>query len=306
MRVFTVVGMLAGHPTTRDYPAAHGLSLRADTWGKPSDPPVIFMHGGGQTRHAWGNTAREVAENGFFSISLDLRGHGDSDWHDDGDYSIDAYADDLKEVVSAFDTAPVLVGASLGGLTALIAEGERHPGLARAVVFVDITPRMEKDGVDRIMRFMSASPDGFETVGDAADAVAEFLPHRPRPSDHSGLRKNLRRGPDGRYHWHWDPGFLTSRLDRPRDRTLEVEWQERLDNAARSLALPCMLVRGRMSDIVSEQGAREFCELVPHAEFVDVADAAHMVAGDKNDAFSAAVCSFLDSLTGGDGSRRSA
>ena len=263
------------------------------------------MHGGGQTRHAWGNTACEVAGKGFFAVSLDLRGHGDSDWDQDGDYSIDAYADDFKEVVSAFEQAPVVVGASLGGLTALISEGERAPGLARALVFVDITPRMEKDGVDRIMRFMSASPDGFETVGHAADAVAEFLPHRPRPDDHSGLEKNLRRGDDGRYRWHWDPGFLTSRLERPRDPAMEVEWQDRLDNAARALELPCLLVRGRMSDIVSERGAREFLELVPHAEYVDVVDAAHMVAGDKNDVFSDAVCSFLERLSTDDGRRRS-
>ncbi len=289
--------MTEAGPTTRDYQVGPGLTLRADTWGDPAAVPVLFMHGGGQTRHAWGNTAREVATKGFFGVSLDLRGHGDSDWAEDGDYSIDAHAEDFKQAASCFDEAPVVVGASLGGLTALISEGERYPGLARAVVFVDITPRMEKDGVARIMQFMSASPEGFETVGHAADAVAEFLPHRPRPDDHSGLRKNLRRGEDGRYRWHWDPGFLTSRLDRPRDQKQVVAWQERLDGAARSLELPCLLVRGRMSDIVSDQGVREFLELVPHAEYVDVADAAHMVAGDKNDLFSDAVCSFLDRLS---------
>ncbi|MBW3668780.1 MAG: alpha/beta hydrolase, partial [Actinobacteria bacterium] len=132
--------------------------------------------------------------------------------------------------------------------------------------------------------------EGFATPDEVADAVAADTPHRPRPTDLSGLRKNVRRGEDGRWHWHWDPRFLTGgRTDEPRSYRNEA----RLDDAARSITLPTLLVRGRSSDVLSADGARHLQGLVPHAEVVDVAGAGHMVAGDRNDAFNDAVVSFL-------------
>jgi non-heme chloroperoxidase len=276
----------------KEYTVAGGLTLTADVWGDESMPPVLLLHGGGQTRNAWGGTAEALARAGFYAVSLDMRGHGDSDWHEEGDYSIEGYAGDLGEIVGQLDDPPLVVGASLGGLAALLLEGELEPGVVKAIVFVDITPRMENEGVERILEFMSAYPEGFESIEQAADAVAEFIPHRPRPSDHAGLAKNLRLGEDGRYRWHWDPRFITGRIERKTERAQE-EFARRLARAARAIKIPALLVRGRMSDIVSEKGAREFLNMVPHAEYIDVADAAHMVASDKNDIFTEAVSEFL-------------
>lgn len=270
-----------------------GLTMVADARGNPEDPPVFLLHGGGQTRHAWGGTARELATAGFYTLSFDLRGHGDSDWDPDGDYMIETFSRDLVEMVDGMGVHPCVVGASLGGLTALLAEGEIRPGLLKAVVFVDITPRMTPEGTERIFKFMTAKPDGFVSLEEAADHVAAFMPHRPRPDDHSGLEKNLRLGEDGRYRWHWDPQFLNGRINRSYSEKERAAFLGRLNGAAASLSLPTMLIRGRMSDIVSEDAAREFLELVPHAEYVDVEDAAHMVAGDRNDIFTKAVKDFL-------------
>src|SRR4051794_12639033 len=110
------------------------LTLVADAYGDPSRQPVVLLHGGGQTRHAWGGTAAALAARGFHATALDLRGHGDSDWASDGDYSIEAMVGDLRAVVAAQSSAPAVVGASLGGLTALCAEGETTTPLARAIV----------------------------------------------------------------------------------------------------------------------------------------------------------------------------
>jgi pimeloyl-ACP methyl ester carboxylesterase len=150
---------------------------------------------------------------------------------------------------------------------------------------------MEFDGAARIMDFMRAKPEGFSNLDEAADAVARYNPHRKRPKDLSGLKKNLRRGDDGRYRWHWDPRFLESPKNPDNLTSLSLD---QLDDAARSLTLPTLLVRGRMSDLLSEAGAREFLDLVPHAKFVDVSGAGHMVAGDRNDAFAKSVVSFLE------------
>jgi len=269
------------------------LRLAGDAYGDPSARPVLLLHGGGQTRHAWGGTAAALAAQGRHAVSIDLRGHGDSGWDPGADYSVDAFARDLSAVARQLESKPAVVGASLGGLAALIAQGEHAEPPASAVVLVDIAPRVDPAGVERIIGFMTGYPDGFATLEEAADAVAGYVPHRPRPRDLNGLRKNLRLGADGRYRWHWDPRFMHGGR-----RPTATQDPARLEAAARAIRVPTLLVRGRLSDVVSEDGARAFLDLVPHARYVDVSGAGHMVAGDRNDPFTAAVVEFLAEADG--------
>ena len=224
-------------------------------------------------------------------MAVDLRGHGESDWSPDSEYHFERFGADVTAIVRALGRPPVLVGASLGGIAALVAEHRSGGGLCSALVLVDVAPRIEPEGAARIVGFMLERPDGFASLEEAADAVAVYNPNRRRPRDLSGLEKNLRLGRDGRYRWHWDPSFLAgSQSGGPAQMTA-------LDDAARSLRVPTLLVRGRQSDLLSEEGARHFLELVPHAEFADVSGAGHMVAGDRNDAFTRSVLEFLAGLS---------
>lgn len=267
------------------------LTLVADTWGDPDAEPVLFAHGGGQTRHAWGQTACLLAEQGFYTLALDLRGHGDSSWDPDADYSFQDYAADLKCVAEQLGGKPMAVGASLGGISSLIAHHATGQQLFSKIVLVDITPRVELRGLGRIRDFMlERAETGFASLQEAAEYVAAYTPNRTRSANTDGLKKNLRLGADGRYRWHWDPKFFATRPDQQRQGHARFESMEQ---AARALTIPALLVRGRISDLVSPEGAREFLELVPHARFVDVGEAGHMVAGDKNDVFSSAVIEFL-------------
>ena len=268
-----------------------GVTLAATAYGDPADPPVVLLHGGGQTRHAWGTAGEVLAQRGRYALSVDLRGHGDSDWAPGGDYEMDAFAGDVRAMAGSLSRPPVLVGASLGGLVSLVAVGESDEPPASALVLVDVTPRIEMVGANRIRDFMLGGMDGFADLEEAADAIAAFIPNRTRPADLSGLQKNLRLR-NGRWHWHWDPGFLRGRAGV--DGQSGLVDHDRLAAAAARLSLPTLLVRGRMSDIVSEAGVRELQDLVPHAEVVDVAGAGHMVAGDRNDAFNAAVIEFVE------------
>ncbi len=263
------------------------IELVGDAEGDPRAPAVLLLHGGGQTRHSWSGTALRLAEAGFRAIALDLRGHGDSSWAGPRGYRIDDFAADLRAVVAEQGGAPALVGASLGGLTSLIAAGEPPRCACSALVLVDVAPHMDPDGRDRIGEFMRAKPEGFASLEEAADSVAAFLPHRKRPRSHQGLAKNLRRHPDGRWRWHWDPAFMGGGLEESADDPA------RFEAAARALRVPTLLVRGGISDVVSKEGVRRFLEVLPSAETVDVADAGHMVAGDQNDPFSSAVVEFL-------------
>ena len=272
--------------------AGADLTLAADAYGPVDGPPVVLFHGGGQTRHAWDGTARLLGDKGWRATTVDLRGHGDSDWAGPGaGYSLDEFAADVRAVAAARPRPPVLIGASLGGLSSLVAIAEAPPGVnvASGLVLVDVAPRLEEAGIARIAEFMLGNLDGFASLEEVADAVAAYNPHRPRPTDLSGLRKNVRRREDGRWYWHWDPRFLLGGTDEPRS----LRNEDRLDAAAGALTLPTLLVRGRQSDVLSEEGARHLVSLVPHARYVDVGGAGHMVAGDRNDAFNDAVIEFL-------------
>lgn len=272
--------------------SADGLPLVGTLRGEHG-PCVLLLHGGGQTRHSWQNAALALPEAGFRSLAVDQRGHGDSAWDPEQRYSFSDFARDVvvlaEQVEERTGARPYVVGASLGGLASLLAAGE---GTSLAgLVLVDVTPRLDPAGVAAIHVFMMAKArEGFTTVSEAADAVAAYMPHRPRPRSLDGLRKNLRKREDGRYYWHWDPAFLEG----PRPISHEADAvQERAIAAAGSLRLPTLLVRGRASELVGEKQAREFLDLAPHAEYVDIADARHMVAGDSNSAFSGAVLAFL-------------
>src|ERR1019366_2820817 len=109
-----------------------GLQLVADVRGDPDAPPVLLLHGGGQTRHAWGTTAERVAARGA--------------------------------VVDQLGRPPVLVGASLGGMSAMLAEGTSDRTVSCGLVLVDITSKSNPEGIQRITSFMQSGLEGFETL----------------------------------------------------------------------------------------------------------------------------------------------
>ncbi|WP_040819915.1 alpha/beta fold hydrolase [Nocardia jiangxiensis] len=265
-----------------------GVELAAELTGRWDAPLVVLLHGGGQTRSAWGGVATTLTAAGYLVLSLDLRGHGDSDWAADGDYSMDAYAEDLRRVVQCLARPAALVGASLGGLASITAAGESPAVDCTALVLVDVVPRSNEAGKAAIMSFMLADQDGFTSVEHAAEVVAGYLPHRPRPANTTGLQKNLRRRDNGRYYWHWDPRMLGEETS-PRNIS-----EERLEQALANVRAPILLVRGDRSEIVRAENVAAFQAVVPTAEYVEVAGAAHMVAGDRNDMFGGALIEFLD------------
>jgi pimeloyl-ACP methyl ester carboxylesterase len=268
-----------------------GVALHYDLWGRPEQPTVLFAHGFGQTRQAWGGSAQALAERGHACWAVDGRGHGDSDWNrPDQPYSMEQFVDDLIALADASAARPALVGASMGGLLGLMAQAMR-PRFS-AMVLVDITPRWEAEGVERILEFMGAHPDGFSDFEHAAAEIAAYLPHRRRRKSQAQLENLLVRGADGRLRWHWDPRMLE-----------EVargghHYQAQLVEAARTIDVPTLLVSGGRSDLVSDRTVQEFLDLVPHARHHRIDDATHMVAGDRNDLFTDTILDFLTEVAG--------
>jgi pimeloyl-ACP methyl ester carboxylesterase len=275
-----------------DFRGAGDIVLAADAFGRDDDPCIILLPGGGQTRFAWRRSAGVLAQSGYYVLSFDLRGHGESGWARNGDYSIDAFAGDVVCIARQAPAGAVFVGASIGGIAALVAAGESPAPLARALVLIDVVPQMSEASLDRIRAFMSAGADGFASLEEAAAMVREYLPHRHARSA-LGLRSNLRTGKRGRLYWHWDPAFHAGSKQRA-----EAGMLRRMEAATRGIGVPVLLVCGGRSEVVGEQGIAHLLQLLPHAKAVRVADAGHMVAGDRNDAFGAAVLDFLTELPG--------
>lgn len=264
---------------------AHGNRLYGDSWGDPSAPPVILLHGGGQTRHTWRHTASRLAHAGFHALAYDARGHGDSTWVEDGNYSDAAMAQDLACVVRTLDKPPVLIGASMGGMTSLEALGSGVVEAA-ALILADVAHTTAKDGVERVRDFMARHTQGFVSLQAAADAVAEYRGAPVSAGHVSGLGKNLRSGADGRLYWHWDPRFLLGRNDL-------AERSRRLGQHVRHLNLPTLLARGEHSDVLTPEVVQEFLAMCPSARHIEVAGAGHMLTGDDNDAFGDAAIAFI-------------
>lgn len=281
----------SSHPV--EFVVSGDLTLIGDRW-EGHKTPVILAAGGGQTRHSWGATAAEIADAGHTVISFDQRGHGDSQWDPHAGYSFADFGSDASQILSQLDAPSVWVGASLGGMAGMLA-AEARPDLIAALVLVDITARPAVDGVDRVLGFMAeTSRTGFASLEEAADAVAAYQPNRDRPKNLNGLKKNLTLGEDGRWRWHWDPAFMNRRSA---DRTVRAEAHADLERALRTITCPTLLIRGRKSDLVTDDEVAEFMQMVPHAHHVNVADAAHMVAGDVNDVFTQSVLEFLATLS---------
>jgi len=269
------------------------IKIAADVWGSNNQELVILLHGGGQTRHAWGDTGKKLAEAGYHSVALDLRGHGDSEWHADGDYSIRAYKDDLVSIINEIGKPARLVGASLGGMASLLLAGDEiNSDLCTALIMVDIGIYPDPVGSDRIVSFMLSGEGGFDSLEDVAKSISDYLPHRKKPKDLEGLKKNLRLKDDGRYYWHWDPRFIRRRPD-SQDREGYFDLQLK---AAEKVTIPTLLIRGALSDVVTMEDVDYFLSMISHAKFVEIEKAAHMIAGDRNDIFAEEAIKFLKSL----------
>lgn len=273
----------------RRFVARDGLNLAVEHFGESTSPPLVFAHGFGQSRLAWTGAAEQLARDGFHCLALDGRGHGDSAWQDADTYEMERFVDDAVALTQSLPRKPVWVGASMGGLIGMMAEAAQ-PGLFEALILVDVTPRWESAGVNRMLEFMRAHPQGFASVEEASAAVATYLPHRTQRNDPGRLQKHLVPMENGRLRWHWDPRLLDTVADGGE------RYIAGLTQAASALRLPVLLISGGRSDVVSDHTIDEFRKLVPHAEHERIDDATHMVVGDANDRFVDTISRYLRRL----------
>ncbi|HEX7522112.1 MAG TPA: alpha/beta hydrolase [Acidimicrobiia bacterium] len=244
-------------------------------WGPSAAPPVLCLHGGGQTAYMWEELGAVLADR-YHVLAPDLPWHGDSDPIDD--MSRQSLSASLPPLLDEFGFERVaLVGASLGGLVSMTLAAA-HPALAGPIALIDIGTRLEDEGVDRILNFMRKH-ESFASLEEAAVEVAEYLPQRKAVRVES-LRRNLRQRDDGRWEWKHSYGKRLREADGPST----GGWRalvEGLDEEAAGLASPVLVLRGATSDVLSNQGAEDITALIPDARLATIKSAGHHAAGDN-------------------------
>ena len=259
-------------------------------WGPSSAPPVLCLHGGGQTAYMFEELGAALHER-HHVLAPDLPDHGDSEPAED--FGRIAIAATLPPLCAHFGLGRVaIVGASLGGIVA-ITLAAAHPELVGAIVLIDVGHRLEDEGVRKIIEFMSAH-ESFGSLEEAAAEIAPYLPHRKsvRPER---LSRNLRQRADGR--WVWKHGY--GRRLRERSEQEPGDWQhvvEGLDRDAAGLRCPVLVLRGAASDVLSSQGAEEIASIIPNARLAVVANAGHLAAGDNPASTVSLIRSFLSEI----------
>ena len=195
----------------------------------------------------------------------------------------------MENIIQQLDKPAALVGASLGGMASLSLAGDtKTKSLCTALVMVDIGLYPNEEGSDQVIEFMSSGKEGFESLEEAASAISGYLPHRKKPRGTKGLEKNLRLKKDGRYYWHWDPRFIEGR-----SKNNVSNYKERQVELAKGVGVPTLLIKGALSNVLTQEEVDDFFEIIPHSQFVEIKEAAHMIAGDRNDIFAESAIKFL-------------
>ncbi len=265
--------------------AANGLDFHYLEWGSPANPTVLMLHGASQQAHSWDFISLPLSPD-YHVQALDQRGHGDSDWSPDGDYSMEAAQADIDGVVEALGLDGFhLIGHSMGGRNSFV-WASRHPGALRSLTIVDTGPETVRRGRDRIQRFREL-PDNLDTLEEFASRIQEYT-GRTRDQVLGALKYSIRQGPDGKWTWKYD------RVMRQPDRNERTWSNEQLWECVRKIDCPTLVVRGDRSDIFADETMRKMQEVIANCRTVTIANAGHLVQGDNPVDFLAAARAHLD------------
>jgi pimeloyl-ACP methyl ester carboxylesterase len=271
-----------GIPYVSRQTVLRGMRFHFSEWGDPDAPPVVLLHGGNQSSHSWDLVSLHLADR-FHVYALDQRGHGDTEWSRELDYSMDAMVDDAVAFIAeqAIDR-PIIFGHSMGGRVTLQLALQR-PELARALVIVDVGPEVSAKGAKTIGEFVAHNIE-FDDLDVFLENVARYDPFRSRDHIARTAKYNLLVRADGKY---------VSKVDHRRVPTAMSVIG--LDEVA-VISCPVLLVRGGESDVLLADAAERFVAALPDGKLVTVPRVGHNVHGGNTSGFLEAVVPFLGSL----------
>jgi esterase len=277
-------------PTAQDrYVKARGLNFHYTEWGTPAQPPMLCLHGATQTAHSWDEVAAELS-GAYRVLCLEQRGHGDSDWAPDGDYTRQTQAADVDAITDAIGLSRfILVGMSMGGMNSMTFTA-RHPDKVQALVIVDVSPEVQARGVEHIRSFVQAS-DELDSFEEFVERAHQFNPRRSLDNLRSRLSHNLKQLPNGKWTWKYDKA-LRSFESAFRGNPMSSLWDD-----VRTIRCPTLIIKGGESDILSSESAEKLQASISNSRLAVVPGAGHSVMGDNPAGFVAAVREFLGRQT---------
>jgi len=277
--------------TEGDVLGSQGLRLHYQDWGAHSLPDMLVLHGFGLSGHSFDEVAPEISAR-FHMTCLDQRGHGDSDWSQDGDYTRDSFVAEIESAVSNLGLKrPVLMGHSMGGLNSAFYTA-KNPDAVPALILVDVGPEGAREGVDNIIRF-TQGPDELDTFDQFVEMAHHFNPRRSIENIRSRMEHRLKQLPNGKWTWKFDKRF------RQKESGLRVGTELRSDElwgVFKSIRCPTLLVRGGQSDILLAEHAEKLAREMSDCRLAVVEGAGHSVMGDNPSGFLTAVLPFLDEV----------
>ena len=270
---------------------ANGMRFHYLEWGNPDNPPMLLLHGFAQTCHSWDFVALGFSDN-YRVIVLDQRGHGDSDWASDGDYSPETQQEDISGVVNELGLDNfVLMGLSMGGRNSFT-YAANNSGKVKALVVVDAAPQNMQQGTQNIRSFVQQD-DELDSVDAFVERVLQYNPRRDPQQVRGSILHNLKELPSGKWTWKYDRALRSP----GRRMGSDAETEKRLWGYLETLQCPTLLVRGGASDIVATDTADRMHKAIPNSRIATIEGAGHLVMGDSPSGFQAAVTEFLASLT---------
>ena len=270
---------------------ANGLKFHYLEWGDPANPTIVMLHGVSQQAHSWDFVSLALSP-AYHIISLDQRGHGDTDWASDGVYSLDAMQADIDGVVEALGLGDFnLMGHSMGGRNSFI-WASRHLKTLRSLTIVDTGPETQRRGQDRIRDFREL-PNNLDSFQEFADRVKEYT-GRTEEQVLGALKYSIRQMPDGKWAWKWDPA--TRNRTRSGD---DPTWNtEKLWECVKAVDCPSLVVRGSRSDIFAEETLAKMGQVMTDCTTETIDNAGHLVQGDNPVDFIAAARGILSRTNG--------
>jgi pimeloyl-ACP methyl ester carboxylesterase len=270
-----------------------GFRLHYLDWGNPDAAgTILLLHGGGLNAHTW-DVVSVMLRDRYHCVALDQRGHGDSEWSPGSDYGMDSHLRDIEGFVAQMKLRrPVLVGQSMGGINSINYAARHSTGMAGLVV-IDVGPEIIPAGGERIRDFIAApqldSPDEF------LKRATQFNPLRDPRILRRSLYYNLRQLPNGKWTWKHDTRrhgeTQTGDMAAAAAKRAEELWK-----AVPKIQCPALVVRGVLSDVISDEQAEKFVRALAKGRLARVEKAGHNVQGDNPAGLLAVLLPFLEEL----------
>lgn len=265
---------------TDNYTTLNGLKIHTRDWGDAAKLPFILLHGIARVARCFDHLAPHLA-NDYRVIAVDMRGHGESDWHPDGAYLVQDYTTDIEALIEQLDLRGVVLwGASTGGRVAQMVAG-RRPERVRAVVVEDVGPERPTAVSNRLGGRMVREAEGWASVDELAAHIKTTQPRTADAIIHNLALHGSRVREDGRVLWARDPailkGFIATEL-----------WRTVL-----KIQCPVVYVLGGLSAIVPPETQQELQAKLPLSQIVMMPGLGHYPSDEKPEEFLAIVRRFL-------------